>query len=138
MSTTEETEMTESSTMAAVDRYVAFWNAGTGEEQQHAATAAFADGVGYHVPLGVMRGAEELIDFRNELAARMPDYRFQPRTEPDTHHDRARLQWGLVVAGESFAAGTDVLEIDETGRIVSITGFVDRAPAGFDPDAHRR
>ena len=75
---------------------------------------------------------------RNELAARMPDYRFQPRTEPDTHHDRARLQWGLVVAGESFAAGTDVLEIDETGRIVSITGFVDRAPAGFDPDGHRR
>jgi hypothetical protein len=134
--TTKETQMTESTTMTAVDRYVAFWNTRAGKLQQRAATAAFADGVVSHVPLGVMRGTEELIGFRNEFATRMPDYRFQPRAEPDAHHDRARLQWELVIAGESFATGTDVLELDETGRIVSITGFLDRAPAGFEPDAH--
>jgi hypothetical protein len=134
--TTEETEMTESTTMRAVDRYVAFWNTANAALQQRAARAAFADGVVSHVPLGVMRGPEELIGFRNEFAARMPDYRFQPRAEPDVHHDRARLQWELVVGGESFAAGTDVLELDDTGRIVSIAGFLDRAPEGFDPDAH--
>lgn len=137
--------MTESTThtptapeRAAVERYVEFWNAGSGDEQRRAAQAAFVDGVDYHVPLGVMRGADELIGFRNEFAQRMPGYRFRPRVEPDVHHDRARLQWELVVDGEPFAAGTDVLELDDTGRIVSITGFVDQAPEGFDPDAHHR
>ena len=49
---------------------------------------------------------------------------------------QATVGMELVVGGESFATGTDVLELDDTGRIVSITGFLDRAPAGFDPDAH--
>lgn len=128
--------MTETITMIAVDRYVEFWNTADPEDLQRAAAATFADGVVSHVPLGVMRGTEELIGFRNEFATRLPDYRFQSRAEPDSHHDRARLQWELVVGGESFATGTDVLELDETGRIVSITGFLDRAPEGFDPDAH--
>ena len=108
--------MTESATMRAVDRYVAFWNTANTALQQRAARAAFADGVVSHVPLGVMRGPEALIGFRNEFAARMPDYRVQPRAEPDAHHDRARLKWELVVGGESLAAGTDVLELGEKGR----------------------
>jgi SnoaL-like domain len=136
--TESTTTATDAPGRAAVERYVAFWNARTEGEQRRAASAAFAEGVGYHVPLGVMRGTDELIGFRSEFADRLPEFRFQPRTEPDTHHDRARLQWELVVEGKSFAAGTDVLELDEAGRIVAVTGFVDRAPAGFDPDAHHR
>ncbi|GAA5026458.1 nuclear transport factor 2 family protein [Actinopolymorpha pittospori] len=120
----------------AVDRYVQFWNAATPEAQQRLAAEAFADDVSSHVPVAVMRGVEELIAFRNQFAHHFPDYRFQSRTEPDTHHDRARLQWEIVVGGQSFAAGTDVLELDDAGRITEITGFLDQAPEGFDPHAH--
>lgn len=121
--------------LSAVERYVDFWNARAGEEQQRLAAEAFTDGVSYRAPIGVLRGPEELIDFRNQFAERTPDYSFQPRKAPEAHHDRARLQWELTVGGRSFATGTDVLEVDESGRIVSVTGFVDRAPEGFDPHA---
>ena len=45
-------------------------------------------------------------------------------------------QGEIVVGGTRFAAGTDVLVLDETGRIASVTGFVDQFPEGFDLDAH--
>ncbi|MFH8381496.1 hypothetical protein ACH4E7_11205 [Kitasatospora sp. NPDC018058] len=38
--------------------------------------------------------------------------------------------------GTSFAAGTDVVQLDEDGRITAVTVFVDRAPEGFDAAAH--
>lgn len=123
--------------LRAVERYVEFWNTANAHQQQRLAAETFIDGVSSHVPIGVMRGTEELIGFRNQFAGNVPDYEFRPRTEPETHHDRARVQWEIIVGEESFATGTDVLEIDETGRISSITGFLDRAPEGFDPHAHR-
>jgi hypothetical protein len=122
--------------LGAVDRYVAFWNAGTPAEQSRLAAETFADDVRCHVPIGVMRGAEELIGFRDRFAQHAPDYAFRPRSEPEAHHDRARLQWEIVTGAGTFATGTDVLEVDASGRIAAVTGFLDRAPEGFDPDAH--
>lgn len=121
--------------LKAVERYVDFWNAATAEEQQRLAAQTFAEGVAYHAPLGIMSGPEELIGFRNQFAQHTADYSFRPRTEPETHHDRARLQWELITGEETFATGTDVLELDDAGRITSITGFLDQAPQGFDPHA---
>lgn len=117
--------------LAAVDHYVEFWNAETAYEQQRSAARAFSTGVSYHAPVGVLRGPNELIDFRDRFAQHSPDYVFRPRTEPVGHHDRARVQWELVVDGKTFATGTDVLELDQDGRIGSITAFLDRAPEGF-------
>jgi hypothetical protein len=36
-----------------------------------------------------------------------------------------------AVDGKSFATGTDVLELDDQGRIAAISSFLDRAPEGF-------
>jgi hypothetical protein len=117
--------------LSTVERYVAFWNAATADEQQRLATATFADQVSYRAPVAVLSGVDELIGFRNQFAQHSPDYAFRQLAEPQAHHGRARLQWELVVAGKSFAAGTDVLELDDHGRIVAISGFLDRAPEGF-------
>lgn len=133
---TETTTTPATTARDAVERYVEFWNTAAADAQQRLAAETFADGVSSHVPLGVMRGVEQLIGFRNEFAQRTPDYVFRARAEPDTHHDRARLQWELVAGGATFATGTDVLELDAAGRIASVTGFLDQAPDGFDPDAH--
>lgn len=122
--------------LAAVDRLIAFWNAGTPEEQQRLAEQTFVDGVSWRVPVGHLRGVAALVDFRDRFAEHAPDYVFRARREPEAHHDRARLQWELVRADGRFAAGTDVLELDGDGRIRAMTGFLDEAPEGFDPHDH--
>ncbi|WP_157002705.1 nuclear transport factor 2 family protein [Agromyces laixinhei] len=131
--------MTETTTpaqdLAAVEQYLKFWNASTSGQRQRLAAETFSEDVAYHVPLGVMHGQKELIGFLGRFAQQLPTYAFVARSQPERHHDRARLQWELMVGNDSFATGTDVLEIDENGRIASVTGFLDRAPEGFDPHA---
>lgn len=122
--------------LRAVGQYVAFWNAATADEQQRLAATTFSDHVSYHTPVGIMHGADELIGFRNQFAQHSPDCVFRRRMEPQAHHGRARLQWDLVVAGKSFATGTDVLEFDDHGRIAAISSFLDRAPEGFAHAGH--
>jgi len=46
------------------------------------------------------------------------------------------VRWELLRGDDSFAEGTDILVVDDNGRISSVTTFLDRAPTGFDPHAH--
>ena len=119
--------------LTTVERYVRFWNAASPQEQQELAEEVFADGVTYHAVIGVLSGAAELIDFRDRFAQHSPGGELRALDRPDAHHDSARLRWELVVDGGSFAAGTDVLQLDDTGRVARVTTFLDRAPEGFDP-----
>ncbi|MEU9451579.1 nuclear transport factor 2 family protein [Streptomyces sp. NPDC048277] len=126
-------------TAEQLEQYVRFWNTGTEHEQRAYAKAAFTDGVEYRAQIGVLSGAQALIDFRNEFAAHMGTVTFRLREQPQVHHQRARLRWEIRTGegtGTSFATGTDVLHLDEDGRISSVSVFLDRAPEGFDPDAH--
>ncbi|MFE2062444.1 nuclear transport factor 2 family protein [Streptomyces sp. NPDC059467] len=120
-------------------QYVRFWNTGTEQEQRACAEAAFTDGVEYRAQIGILTGAQALIDFRDQFAAHMGTVTFRLREQPQVHHGRARLRWEILTgdgAGTSFATGTDVLHLDEDGRISSVSVFLDRAPEGFDPEAH--
>ncbi|SDT11985.1 nuclear transport factor 2 family protein [Actinopolymorpha singaporensis] len=120
----------------AVERYVEFWNAAAPEDQQRLAAQTFAAGVSSRTPVAVMRGVEELVAFRDQFAQHFPDYRFQAREVPETHHERARLRWEIVVGGTTFATGTDVLHLDDAGRITEVTGFLDQPPEGFGHHDH--
>ena len=130
--TDTDTDFTEAQPAStAVDHYVAFWNASTVDEQRRLAGMTFVDGITCHAPVGVLHGAGALIGFRNQFAENFPDYVFRPRSRPESHHGRTRLSWELIVAGASFATGTDVLQHDDDGRITAIITFLDRAPEGF-------
>lgn len=123
---------------ASVERYFRFWNAATPEEQRRLAAETFTSDLEYHAPVGVLVGAQALIDFHDEFVAHMGGASLKRHGEVQAHHDRARLSWEIEVDGreEPFAAGTDVLEFAADGRISSISSFLDRAPEGFDPHAH--
>lgn len=115
-----------------LDRYVEFWNAESGDEQRRIAGAVFTGQVEYHAPVGVLTGAEALINFRDQFTDHMGAAVLAVRQPPESHHDRARLLWEIQLAGgESFAAGTDVIAFESDGRISSVTSFLDRAPEGF-------
>ena len=114
------------------DRYVAFWNATDAEDRHRLATMTFTEDVEYHAPVGVLAGTAAMMGFRDEFLSHQPTAALVARRVPERHHDRMRFQWEIVVADdESFATGTDVLELDGEGRISSVTSFLDRAPEGF-------
>ncbi|MGY1583278.1 nuclear transport factor 2 family protein [Streptomyces sp. MN13] len=120
-----------------VEQYVRFWNAGPEGRQRRSAAAAFADDVEYRAPIGILGGTQALTAFRDQFVGHMGAVEFRLRGRPQTHHARARLAWEIRTEdGDSFATGTDVLHLDDDGRISSVTVFLDRAPEGFDPDAH--
>jgi len=121
------------SDLEIADRYTAFWNASAAEDQQRLAALTFVDGVEYHAPIGVLTGAEAMIGFRDEFTSHVTTARLVARRVPERHHDRMRFAWEIVVGDdeESFATGTDVLELAGDGRIRSVTSFLDRAPDGF-------
>jgi hypothetical protein len=84
--------------------------------------------------MAFMSGPGQVIGFRNQFAQHAADYSFRPRTVPETH--TTAPGWMAVITGRGdFATGTDVLELDDAGRITSITGFLDQATEGFDPHA---
>jgi hypothetical protein len=129
------TEQTVPLTAETVERYVRFWNQAT-TEQRHADDEIFASDVVYNAPIGVLTGTEALAGIAAQFGGHVGAYELRPRTQPDVHHDRARLQWELRVGDASFAEGTDVLTTDSDGRIQSIATFLDRAPDGFNLQAH--
>jgi hypothetical protein len=53
-----------------------------------------------------------------------PNHTFRRTTNVDTHHTFARYQWELVGAdGVIAVAGTDIVELDDSGQLVRIIGF---------------
>jgi hypothetical protein len=125
--------MTETRTLDAVrdatGRYVRFWNAA------HPAEQTFTDDVEYAAPIGVLRGPAALIDFRDQFTGHVAGAELHPIGEAEVHHDRARLRWEIIVAGERFAAGTDVILVGPDGRIRAVTSFLDQEPEGFQAHA---
>jgi hypothetical protein len=121
--------------MSVVEQYITFWNT-DGEDQRQLASTIFDEGVRYYAPVGLLTGAQELIDFRTQFVEHMKDAKLVTRQEPETLHDRARVKWEIRLAdGKAFAAGSDVLVIAD-GKINSVTSFLDQAPEGFDPAHH--
>lgn len=129
------TESTLTSPTALAEGYVRFWNLEP-EQQRLLGRAIFTDDVVQYAPIGVLVGLDALIGFARQFASEVGDYAYRRRELPESHHDRIRVRWELLRGDDSFAEGTDVLTLDEAGRIATITTFLDRAPDGFDPHAH--
>lgn len=119
-----------------VARYLDFWNADPGDDQRRRAVELFAPDVDYVAPIGTRHGIDELLSLAGDFVLNLGDLAFLARAQPDVHNGCARLRWELIRGNESFAEGTDVLFVDDAGRVTSVTTFLDRAPEGFDPHAH--
>jgi hypothetical protein len=126
---------------ARLQPYLRFWNAGSRDDADRLAQRVFTDGVEYRAHIGVLQGARALLDFREQFVSHVGGVALRMREQPQLHHDRARLEWELVTGAEGeadtlFATGTDVIHLEEDGRISAVTVFLDRAPEGFGAAAH--
>ncbi|MFD3490378.1 nuclear transport factor 2 family protein [Streptomyces sp. NPDC058690] len=114
----------------AVRRYFAAWNAATPEDLAKAVAAAFTEDATYTDPLADVRGHDGLAAAISGARQQFPGFEFTLTGTPDGHHDIVRFSWDLVSTadGSAPAAGSDVITLDDDGRISSVSGFLDRVP----------
>lgn len=116
------------------ERYVRFWNADEAE-QGRLGTETFTEDVVNRGQAAVMNGPAAFIKFKRDLTDHVGEVAFLARTEPQHHHNVVRVPWEIQLgSGESFATGTDILDVADDGRIGGIISFLDRPPEGFTHD----
>ncbi|MFG3250188.1 nuclear transport factor 2 family protein [Streptomyces sp. NPDC048187] len=115
----------------AVARYFEAWNAAP-DARAKAVAAAWTNDGGYTDPLADARGHEQIAAVITAVHEQFPGFVFRLSGVVDGHHDTARFSWELVDEAEGSApvAGSDVVTLDEEGRIRHVHGFLDRVPAG--------
>jgi len=117
---------------SAVARYFEAWNAVDHETLTKSVAAAWATDGSYTDPLADVSGHEQIAAVIAAAHEQFPGFVFRPTGVVDGHHDTARFSWELVneADGSAPVAGSDVITLDEQGRIRSVLGFLDRVPAG--------
>ncbi|MYR44261.1 nuclear transport factor 2 family protein [Streptomyces sp. SID5910] len=115
----------------AVARYFEAWNAGP-DARAKAVAAAWTNDGGYTDPLADVRGHEQIAAVIAAAHEQFPGFSFRLSGTVDGHHGTARFSWELVsdTDGSAPVAGSDVVTLDEEGRIRSVYGFLDRVPEG--------
>lgn len=112
-----------------VEQYLATWNA-TGAEREALLAEHWSPDVTYVDPLAEVSGAAAVGALVDAVQAQFPGFVFSRASEPDAHHRQLRFSWGLGPEGEEpVVIGSDVVVLDEAGRIQDVRGFLDRVPA---------
>ncbi|MEV7793305.1 nuclear transport factor 2 family protein [Streptomyces sp. NPDC087512] len=115
----------------AVARYFEAWNAAP-EALAKAVAAAWTEDGRYTDPLADVRGHEGIAAVIAAAHEQFPGFAFRLSGAVDGHHDTARFSWELVheADGSAPVAGSDVVTLDDEGRIRAVFGFLDRVPEG--------
>ena len=116
-----------------VESYLDTWNETDADARRAAVASVWADDARYVDPLADVAGRDEIADLIGAVQERVPGHVFQLLDDlsVDAHHNVMRFSWELVPAagGEPLAIGFDVAVTDDDGRIASVLGFLDKAPA---------
>ncbi|MEW2115653.1 nuclear transport factor 2 family protein [Streptomyces sp. NPDC005474] len=114
----------------AAERYFAAWNAEGEEAIAKAVSDAFTEDATYTDPLADVAGHEGLAAAIAGAQAQFPGFEFRMKGSVDGNHNIARFSWDLVskADGSSPAGGSDVITLADDGRIITVSGFLDRVP----------
>jgi len=117
---------------ALADRYLAAWNETDPARRRDLIARTWADSASYADPLMQGTGHGGIDAMIAAVQARFPDFRFTRVTPVDAHGRYLRFTWELGPEGQAaLVVGTDFATVDDDGRLQSMTGFIDRAPAGM-------
>ncbi len=112
-------------------RYLAAWNERDDARRRARIAETFAEGATYVDPMASVSGHGPLDDLIRTVQGRFPSWSFRLKGAADGYGDRVRFAWTLGPdGGEPPLEGTDFATCAGDGRIASVTGFLDRVPAG--------
>ena len=120
--------MTDAATIA--NRYIETWNEADTIRRHTLIANGWAENANYIDPLMRGEGREEISGLISAVRERFPGHAFTLIGQPDGHADRIRFSWRLGAQnGLCIAQGTDFAVVDEQGRLLSVTGFLDQVAA---------
>ena len=90
----------------------------------------YAEDARYVDPMGVADGREAIASMIDAVQQQFPGFSFRLAGPVDGHHNQARFGWELGPAGSPAPiVGFDVAVNDDSGRIQTVLGFLDKVPA---------
>ena len=111
---------------AIAEAYLAAWNEEDSQRRRVLLAQSWTSDARYVDPLMKGEGHEGIATMIQAARAKFPGHVFTLRGTPDGHGSYVRLSWTLAApAGDHVALGSDVMRIDDQGRIAEVIGFLD-------------
>ena len=127
-------------------RYIDTWNETDPSARRAAVDQLYTEEASYIDPLAVADGREAIASMIGAVQQQFPGFRFRLAGPVDGHHNQARFGWELGPDGIWKRIGTkkgelgpdgapapivgfDVAVSDDSGRIQTVLGFLDKVPA---------
>lgn len=109
--------------------YLAAWN--TPDETERARLfGGWAEDASYHDPVMTGEGRGGIAAMIARARSQFPGHSFTLASTPDGHGPFVRFSWTLALSGGTpVARGSDVVRLDEAGRVAEVIGFFDEATA---------
>ena len=113
-----------------VEGYLSAWNETDPDARLRTIEDVWTEDGTYVDPLADVGGRTQISNLIAAVQQQLPGLVFRLRDDVDAHHNVARFAWELVPpeGGESIVEGFDIAVIED-GRIGSVVGFLDKAPA---------
>jgi hypothetical protein len=116
--------------LAIAEHYLATWNEPDAKRRRTLVAQQWARDGRYVDPLMSGQGHEGIAAMIEGARAQFPGLGFTLRGEPDGHGAFVRFSWSLAPeGGATVAGGTDIARLDDDGRLVEVTGFLDGNPS---------
>jgi len=113
-----------------VTAYLATWNETDPAARRQLLDEHWAADVSYVDPLMAATGRDQLEAAIAGVQQQFPGFVFSEHGPADGHHKQVRFGWALGPEGvEAPVLGFDVVVTDDSGRIASVLGFLDKVPA---------
>jgi len=113
-----------------INEYIAAWNEGDESRRRELVSRTFADDATYLDPLVSSEGTDGIATMIGAVQQQFPGFRFRLAGPVDGHHNQARFGWELGPDGAPAPiVGFDVAVSDDSGRIQTVLGFLDKVPA---------
>ena len=114
-----------------VEAYVATWNETDAGRRQAGIARAWAPNACYRDPVMASDGHAGIDAMLAGVQAKFPGFVLKRTSKVDSHNGSARFSWSLgPAAGPTVVEGVDFCALAPDGRLASVVGFIDKAPAG--------
>ncbi|HWG62377.1 MAG TPA: nuclear transport factor 2 family protein [Streptosporangiaceae bacterium] len=112
-----------------INRYLDCWNETDPVARRKLVGDIWTADASYVDPLAEAHGRDAIDATIAAVQEQFPGLVFTLAGPVDAHHRQARFTWGLGPEGaEPLVVGFDVAVTDESGKIVTVLGFLDKLP----------